>query len=582
MSDSAARVEVVSGRRRARAVVVSAAWVLAVTAALRPGASPAQPPPESLLAKPERSARIPQARSIPLQGVKPDMARPSSGAGAFDPGADLGRAPARRAPRRRTRRALPISAQLPPASDAAPSAPQQVGDLTTRYRFIERYTTAPEPGKPRDLNQYRVAVREVIRVADETAQGTPDRKETTIQVIYTERPAVVATTGAVTDVVRRYEALRIAPTPPTARPSDAKPLEGLTLWYHQRPNAPPLILSLDPARTLNETEYRINSQAVYMPDLVGVLPARPSLVGDRWRVPRPAAAVLLGGRPTQGGDSLVATLLDVRKAPAGNDRVAVIGVAGHAQMPPAGADRALNARVLFTFADPGQAAAPAPGAATAAGAAGSGGAVDARGAITEVRLARSSAMTIPSSANGRLRRSLTWEMVVQRQLPPGNVGEPLAVPSPPPAPTEQNSWLTYTDPKGRFSFRHPQELQPQDAPGAPVDDNMIQLTDSRAGTTEGHVVTIILQTKTGDPAKDRASRDPEIHKKELSEEWERSHRDVLWGPSGWLPEAEWAPHKMKVYRFEAALRDAGRDTRGSSSTITSSCSHRTRASRSTP
>ena len=32
---------------------------------------------------------------------------------------------------------------------------------------------------------------------------------------------------------------------------------------------------------------------------------------------------------------------------------------------------------------------------------------------------------------------------------------------------------------------------------------------------------------------------------------------MLRGPAGWLPEAEWAASKMKVYRMEAVLKGMG-------------------------
>ena len=91
----------------------------------------------------------------------------------------------------------------------------------------------------------------------------------------------------------------------------------------------------------------------------------------------------------------------------------------------------------------------------------------------------------------------------------------------------------------------------------PDSDGSLQLLDERAGTLEGRVITFVLQNKTGDPEKDRNIRDPEFHKKDLNENWARNRRDVLHGPAGWLPEADWAPYKMKVYRIEAAEKPGG-------------------------
>lgn len=436
----------------------------------------------------------------------------------------------------------------PPGENPLAPAPAQVGDLTTRFKFVERYTLDPEQAQRGDLNQYRVALRDVIRLASEKAQGAPDRKETTVQIIYAERPAVVTVSGAVTDTVRRYEALRVNP-PPEAPPSSRRPLEGLTVWYKARPGGAPLLTSLTPGRGLTETEYSINARLMYLPDLAAALPALPSRVGDRWRVPRPGAAALLGDRPIQG-DPLVATLVDVRKAPTGTDMVAIIGVTGRALMPPNGADTRLNAQIVFTFAPPAAPPAAAEGPDFAAGdrAAAAGASAEAHGAITEVRLALSSTSGSPGSG-GRLKQTLTRELTLQRQV--SVALPPVEVPSPPPTPTEANSWLTFDDPKGRFHFRHPQELQLDTR--VPLDDG-VNLVEMGPGGFFEKVFTLQLQDKTGDATALRNSRDPDFHLKTLTEEWAKKRQDVIRGPSGWLPEAEWAPHKMKVYRIEAAFK----------------------------
>jgi len=450
----------------------------------------------------------------------------------------------------------PAPAQPPSGGDAAkavPAATASLGEpatgglavnLATRFRFIEPYARDPAKPAPGEVGPYRVASREVIRIMAEKPQGTPERKETTVQVIYTERPAAVSSSGGVTDSVRRYETLRISPTPAETKPSTPKPLEGLTVWYKTRSNASALIMALTPDHPLSETEFAINSKVLYLPDVAGVLPSLPSRIGDRWRVPRSAAAALLGERPLPG-DSLVGTLLNVRQAPAGPDYIALIGVTGRASLPPRGAETRLNAQVVFTFSPPRAAAADAAGSAS--------GAVDARGAITDVRLARMSTAALPNS-NGRLRNSFTWELTLQRQLSPP--GEPLALPATPPVATEANSWLTYDDPRGRFHFRHPQDLIPRRDPELDQ-DNTVQLLDEKAGVAVGRVLTIQLQAKTGNPEADKKTRDPDTHSKELTEEWARNRQDVLPGPKGWLPEADWSPSKMKVFRIEAALKTEG-------------------------
>lgn len=449
--------------------------------------------------------------------------------------------------------AAPTWAQAPaaapgprPAQGAEAPAENQISDLTTRYRFVERYAPeSPNGGSAGEIGQYRVANRDVLRVETEKDQGAPDRKETTVQVIYTERPAAVNSSGTVTGMVRRYDAYRVTP-PLDTKPSVKPPLQGLSVWVQPRPGATPQILTLTEKHPLTETEFTISTRYLMgMPDLAGVLPALPSRVGDRWAVPRAAAQALLGDRPMQQPRALVAELVDVRRAPDRPEMVAVIKVTGNAKLPPNGSDTALNAQVLFKFAPPAPVLPPGAGAADTPAPPST---VDARGAITDVRLARTSTSAV-TGGNGRLRRTLTWELTLQRDLT--RPGAPLAVPPRAPAMTPANSWLTYDDPQGRFHLRHPQDMHPKVEAG-PDSDGSLQLLDEHAGTLEGRVVTIVLQNKTGDPQKDRDNRDPDFHKKDLNDNWTRNRRDVLHGPSGWLPEADWSPFKMKVYRIEAA------------------------------
>jgi hypothetical protein len=414
--------------------------------------------------------------------------------------------------------------------------PGQVADLTTRYRFVERYAIDTAKAKQKELVQYRVASRDVMKRMTEKPQGAPERQETTVQIIYTERPAQISASEVVTDTVRRYEAYRVDP-PPDVKPSSATTLEGLTAWYRTKPGAPPMLLSLAPGRLLSETDYSVNSKLVFTPDLMGTLPALPSRVGDRWRLPKSAAAALFGARP-QLGQPLVGTLLDVRKSSSGSDLVAVIGVSGRAVLSPNTGEALLNAEILFTFSPPPRSASD-PG----------DGTIDARGAITDLRLARSTSAPVPQSG-GRLKSTFTWQLVLERKINPPT--PPLTIPTPTPVPTEANSWLTYDDPKGRFHFRHPQDL-PQDA-SIPPDPNGVQLVDRSASGFPNEVFSLRLQEKTGKPQEDRDSRDPDTHLKGLKEEWKKTKQDFLLGPTGWLPEAEWAPRKLKVYRIEAALR----------------------------
>jgi hypothetical protein len=423
-----------------------------------------------------------------------------------------------------------------------------VADLTTRYRFVEHYATDPARAQPGEIGQYRVASRDVIRIVTDKPQGAPDRSERVVQVIYTERPAVVSSLGQLTDTVRRYDALRLSPAQET-RPSAARPLEGLELWYKAKPGGVPRVISLNEGRRISETEFKITLRQLFLPDLIAALPQLPSRVGDRWRIPRVAAQALLGDKPMQGSEPLMGMLQQVRPEPSVNGMVATVAVTGRAILPQSG-ETVLNAQVVFAFT-------PASGAGAAAEPADGGtGIVEARGAIIEVRLARASSSAVPGS-NGRLRQALTWELSLQRRL---GTGDPLTVPAAAPTATEANSWLTYDDPQGRFHFRHPQDYLDQKPPFLAKDD-LIQLGDSAAGSDEGRIITLRLQPKTGKPEEDKANLDPEAHVKDLNDEWLKSRQDVTRGPSGWLPDADWAPNKMRVYRIEAALRPKGPEGR---------------------
>ncbi len=445
-------------------------------------------------------------------------------------------------------RAVPNAATTNPAAPVEggnPLAPPpaQVGDLSTRFRLIERYTTTPEKADPADVSQYRVALRDVMKLVTENPQGAPDRFETTVQVIFTERPAVVNTSGVVTDTVRRYEAFRVTPPVPGTKPSAPRVLEGLTVWEKFHPGANPTITSLTPDRPLYEDDFRDNTRVVVLPELAAALPALPSRVGDRWRLPRNAANALLGDRPMDD-EPLTGTLVDVHKTEKGTEMEAVIGVSGRVKMPPNKADTLLNAQLIFTFTPSAPNSNPAPGAATTTTVA----PVEARGRITVVRLAKSSVSAVPGS-NGRLRRTLTHELILQRPL--ADLGAPLAVPAEEPKPNLDNSWLWFVDPQDRYRFRHPQDLQRDD--DNPEDD-VVPFVRRGLGPLPEKVFEIKVLPKTGKAGIDRDNRDPEFLVKSLTKEWTEAKQEVIRGPSGWLPEADWSPYKLKVYRIEAALK----------------------------
>src|SRR5262249_5190022 len=109
-------------------------------------------------------------------------------------------------------------------------------------------------------------------------------------------------------------------------------------------------------------------------------------------------------------------------------------------------------------------------------------------------------------------------------------------------PNEANSWLTYDDPQGRFHLRHPQDMR-LDTHAA---DEFFLVRQIAAGTD---MIDVRFQPPTGNPQTDRLVRDPEYQRKNLVEEWKKRPIEIIPGPSEWLPESEWGPLKMKVYRF---------------------------------
>ncbi len=431
---------------------------------------------------------------------------------------------------------LAVGAEAPVPSSTAGSGP--ANDSTTRYRFIERYSLTEDGDRPEVITQYRVAIRETIKTSIDSPQGTPQRNETTLQTISSERPAQVSGTGVVTAVVRRYETFRITPVS-SAAPTGGRLLEGLTLWYRPRAGQAPQILSLTENSTLRDVEYNVAARQVYLPDLTAVLPALPSRIGERWKLPLTAVQAMLGERPTRGVP-LTATLQEVKAGLKGPLLVAVIGVAGRVSLQ--GGETLVNARIQFAFSPP-TAADSGPDRAR-----GEAGTVDARGSITGMRLALSTTVGL-AAPDDRLQRTHTRELVLERQR--GTGGPPLAVPESPPTATEENSWLTYDDPKGRFHFRHPQDFRP--APRSGTDSiDLVQFHPEGLG-----VVTVQMQPRGNDPTVERQNLDPETHRARLNAEWAGQRLDVKRGPMGWLPEADWAQSGLKVYRIEAVLKPLG-------------------------
>ncbi len=447
----------------------------------------------------------------------------------------------------------------PPA--AAP-VPGLADALSARYRFLERYSPEEDPTQPELVTEYQVGIRQTLKAVREKLQGAPERKESWTQTIYTERAAKVTNLGDLVDAVRRYDKFFQKGLPATG-PQKTPLFEGLTVWVTRgKAGSPPQILSLTNERPLRESEFKLMLTQVSLPPLKALLPITPRRKGDTWRVPREATVYLLGALPEPEDYALDATLTDVRKAASGNKFVAVIGFSGPVTLPDG--PSMVNGEIHFAFEPP--TVVPAiPGAgeepieADKVARRGSArnkneGVVDARGWITEVRMAR--VVEIPQpEGDGRLKTTVTYEIVLARRpLAAANqqgVGQPppLALPNPPPTPTEVNSWLVYEDPLGRFRFRHPQELQ---TPSEPMDPDTVELRDLRPEVGVKDVFILQLPPGAEDPQMDRKFHSVDQFRRTLEAEWAGKKLDIVRGPEDWLPEADWTP--LKVYRKEIGVK----------------------------
>jgi hypothetical protein len=452
----------------------------------------------------------------------------------------------------------PAGAPRASADQAQEPEPGEAEALSVKYRFQEKYSVLPEPAHPERVTEYQVGVRETFKKVIEKQQGAPERFETSRQTLYVERAASVSKTGDLVNAVRRYDKFNFKG--PVSTPSPKSPFfEGLTVWIHTRPDRGPEVLSLTTDRPIREFEYDTMSQVVSFPPLTVLLPSTtPRRVGDTWAVGPRAALPLLGELP-DATTALEGTLIEVHKSPSENKLVAVLGISGHLKLS-GGRGIALNAVMQFTFDPPPDNVAPgSPEATKAPGPSADrdtpkartrGKIVDARGWISQLRMGRAASDRLEED-DGRLRETTTYELILARR-PLSATGTsqvaPVPLPDAEPRATQANSWLVYDDPMGRFHFRHPQELRPTPEQ---LDLNAVELVDQDQG---GAVLLVQIPPKETSAERDRQSRDPEWHKKELYATWERQKRDVLPGSSGWLPEADWKPLNRRVYRIEAAHR----------------------------
>jgi hypothetical protein len=418
---------------------------------------------------------------------------------------------------------------------AAGSSPGQdekkgVDDPSTRYRLIERYSAKADPKSPLALTSYRAAVRESIKiVTDAPKGGAPERNEISGQAIWTERVAQVnvADPSKVVSVIRHYERLRTTPDFRNA-PTDPPLLEGLDVLV--RPQATggfPLVLSLQEDRGILEPEFRVLARSLYPPDLASLLPEGNVHLGDSWRLSRAALHSLVSGGVLNAGTA-VAQLTSIEKG-TDDHRVATIKVSG--QVPTGKGDADLHAEATFRIEEEKKLVPPknlkdqvVPTV------------IQAHGAIVRLRLSQeNNRVALPDEP--RRKQDLRRELIFERQLK--FEGETPELPRDLPGIKPSNSWITFVDPKGKYSVRYPQDMV-----GAVAGPNVYVLQRRKTGGEFEQVrLTLVpnAQPKPDDFAADLKARWADLKVQVQSN-----------NPPRALPEQEW-PDK-KVYRGDALLR----------------------------
>ncbi|WP_210420541.1 hypothetical protein [Aquisphaera giovannonii] len=431
-----------------------------------------------------------------------------------------------------------------PAQTLAPSQPIQAGPpagdaeaLSVRYLFQEKYTEDPTKAGVL-LNLYRVAVRETIQVKRDNPEGAPTVGETSLRSIYTERVTRTTKDKVADEVLRNYDSATFKTTDATLSPK-VPPLAGMRIVYRLRGPDLPVILCLTSRRRMTHMEFRQISDQIYLPTLTLMLPRQPARAGDTWPMSIKAAWALLGSIPNDQEYDLNVELAEVKKGQ-GSSMVAVFAVRGTCTVTQG--PSAINARVEFTF-EPSKpagnpATAPLP---VAGGASAREGVFEARGYISRISLAQNLTFEVPES-EGRLMSHTHREVVLERRKD----GQQLEPQVPSPEADVDNSWLVFDDPGGRYHLLFPQELDILHVNAQGVDFASRQMDRQ-------DMVRLRLIEKSGDPTRDRLAADPMREKQRLEAQWSQRGEKILPGSAGWLPEADWATFKRKVWRYEAAL-----------------------------
>ncbi|MDR3620026.1 MAG: hypothetical protein P4L85_11805 [Paludisphaera borealis] len=447
------------------------------------------------------------------------------------------------------------------AADPARDADSNLGEtqpISLRYKFIEQYSDVLDPTHPELLTQYQVGSREKFKMMRERPQGAPERVETSLHTIYTERVGKLSPKKTASEVVRRYDKSQFNTTLSNRQYQKPGLLEDLSILYRLAPGKPVRVFNLSEGRRFRQFEFDRITRNPFLPLLAMYLPMQPRRVGDTWDVPRAMTSLLISEPLIDDPDYKVeGELVEVRgAAPGATNMTAVVSLKG--QVVATEGPIAFNARVHFLFTPVTPAPAPAAPETASSGVPARKpreGIVEARGYISEIRLTEVRSVAT-GEGEGRLKKTTTRELVVARRISAGDTGGlPLAAPDAP-ADEPAYTWVTYDDPEGAFHVAHPQELHVnQSYAGGGVD-----LLGARPNGYDA--VQLNLVPKTDDPAHDRLATDPMEQKKALMDQWKAEGMNVILGPSGWLKEPVWAQLNLKVYRIEAALKPEDADDPG--------------------
>jgi hypothetical protein len=196
-----------------------------------------------------------------------------------------------------------------PEADAKPARRAKIGDLTARYRFIERYASGfaaealvEDPTRRGDsalIRKYKVGIRRVSRWVDSTGKPSEFDEDKVVEtIVFSEQPLEVNVSGRVMSVVRKYETYsKTATVKEEATDPKNPPLVGLTVYIKYRPGYPPELVSLTEKRNITQDEFNLIAEEIYIPSLIGLLPIRPVQIGESWPI-SPAAGMLLVGDST--------------------------------------------------------------------------------------------------------------------------------------------------------------------------------------------------------------------------------------------------------------------------------------------